>query len=103
MVNLRVNIFVSIHNHPINAFSPPSGKNFNILLRDFEDYEFIVGRDGLWILKAKGIHNDLIEDIREAYLVYYILTLSRCADLKGKNGDKIDVKTHYMVVCYQIL
>ncbi|MBO4517179.1 hypothetical protein J5751_07310 [bacterium] len=81
---------VSIHNHPINAFSPPSGKNFNILLRDFEDYEFIVGRDGLWILKAKGLHNDIIEDIREASLVYYILTLSRCADLKGKNGDKIE-------------
>ena len=81
---------VSMHNHPINAFSPPSGKNFNILLRDFEDYELIVGRDGLWILKAKGLHNDIIEDIREASLVYYILTLSRCVDLTGKSGDKIE-------------
>ena len=94
---------VSMHNHPINAFSPPSGKNFNILLRAFEDYELIVGRDGLWILKAKRIHNDLIEDVREASFVYYILTLSRCADLKGKMEIKLNVKTHYMVVCYQIL
>ena len=43
----------SIHNHSINAFSPPSGKNFNIFQRDFEDYELIVGRGGLWILEAK--------------------------------------------------
>ena len=42
----------SAHNHPINALSPPSGKNFNIFQRDFEDYELIVGRSGLWILEA---------------------------------------------------
>lgn len=27
----------SIHNHPVDVFGPPSRKNFNILLRDFED------------------------------------------------------------------
>lgn len=44
----------SIHNHPaIDSFSPPSGKNFNILCRAFEDYELVVGRGELWVLKAK--------------------------------------------------
>ncbi|MBQ9160504.1 MAG: hypothetical protein IJ122_04165 [Methanobrevibacter sp.] len=33
----------SIHNHPQNVFSPPSGKNFKIMEREFEDYELIVG------------------------------------------------------------
>ena len=45
----------SIHNHPPGVYSPPSDKNFGILMRDFEDYELIVGQNGLWILKAKGI------------------------------------------------
>jgi hypothetical protein len=46
----------SIHNHPaIDSFSPPSGKNFNILCRAFEDYELVVGRGELWVLKAKRI------------------------------------------------
>lgn len=72
------NHVASIHNHPKNAFGPPSGKNFNIFSRGFEDYELIVGRDGLWILKAKGIHENLIEEVREASIVYYILTLAHC-------------------------
>lgn len=45
----------SIHNHPPGVYSPPSDKNFGILMRDFEDYELVVGQNGLWILKAKGI------------------------------------------------
>lgn len=45
----------SIHNHPSGVYSPPSDKNFGILMRDFEDYELVVGQNGLWILKAKGI------------------------------------------------
>lgn len=49
----------SIHNHPPGVYSPPSDKNFEILMRDFEDYELIVGQSGLWILKAKGINLQL--------------------------------------------
>lgn len=45
----------SIHNHPAGVYSPPSDKNFGILMRDFEDYELVVGQNGLWILKAKCI------------------------------------------------
>ena len=52
----------SLHNHPSNVFSPPSGKNFGILARDFEDYELIVSKDELWILKAKGTYLDLISE-----------------------------------------
>ena len=49
------NYVASIHNHPSIVYSPPSGKNFGILLRDFEDYELVVGPNELWVLKAKGI------------------------------------------------
>ena len=45
----------SIHNHPPEVYSPPSDKNFGILMRDFEDYELIAGPNGLWILKAKCV------------------------------------------------
>ena len=45
----------SLHNHPSGVYSPPSDKNFGILVRDFEDYELIVGQNGLWILKAKCV------------------------------------------------
>lgn len=83
------NHVASIHNHPKNAFGPPSGKNFNIFSRSFEDYEMIVGRDGLWILKAKGIHKNLIDDVRDASLVYYILTLAHC-ESPNKNINEIN-------------
>ena len=43
----------SIHNHPSDVMSPPSGKNFGILFREFEDYELIASRKELWILKFK--------------------------------------------------
>ena len=46
----------SIHNHPVNVFSPPSARNFGIFMRDFEDYELISSHNELWILKSK--YND---------------------------------------------
>ena len=49
----------SIHNHPSNLISPPSGENFNILLREFEDYKLIASKNELWILKAKRVHKNL--------------------------------------------
>ena len=72
-----------IHNHPINAFSPPSGKNFNIFQRDFEDYELIVGRGGLWILEAKGIHKELIRDVRKVSSFCFMVTLSQSEGIKN--------------------
>ena len=72
----------SIHNHPDHVLSPPSYKNFNIFLRIHEDYELDGGRDGFWILKAKGIHENMIKEVREASFVYYIFALSQCNDSK---------------------
>lgn len=43
----------SIHNHTKDMYTPPSDKNFGILLRSFEDYELIAGWNGLWILEGK--------------------------------------------------
>jgi hypothetical protein len=73
----------SIHNHSINAFSPPSGKNFNIFQRNFEDYELIVGRGGLWILEAKGIHEDLIDAVRKVSSFCFMVTLSQSEGIKN--------------------
>lgn len=56
----------SIHNHPKNVLSPPSGLNFNILTRDFEDYELIAGFEYFWILKAKGVHENLVAQMNIA-------------------------------------
>ena len=83
------NHVASIHNHPKNAFGPPSGKNFTIFLRSFEDYELIVGRDGLWILKAKGTFKYLINEVREASEVFYILTLEHCEN-SHEGAEDID-------------
>ncbi|MDO5861075.1 hypothetical protein [Methanobrevibacter sp.] len=77
----------SIHNHPDHVLSPPSYKNFNIFLRIHEDYELVGGREGLWILKAKGVHENLIKKVREASFVYYIFTLSQCNDSKRSIGE----------------
>ena len=54
----------SIHNHPREVYSPPSGKNFGILARNFEDYELVSSVDGLWILKAKGFHPNLFIEFK---------------------------------------
>ena len=59
----------SIHNHPSSVYSPPSGKNFGILLRNFEDYELVVGQTGLWILKAKGVNLQLNLDLKYSALM----------------------------------
>ena len=81
------NHIASIHNHPKNAFSPPSGKNFTIFSRSFEDYELVVGRDGLWILKAKGVFKNLISEVREASEVFYIMVVVHCESSHGDGGE----------------
>lgn len=63
----------SLHNHPISAFSPPSGKNFGILKRDFEDYELIAGKDWFWVFKAKGNHDELLVEFNVASIKLFNL------------------------------
>lgn len=43
----------SAHNHPIQYGSPPSGKNFQMLSLEFEEYELIFSKTELWILESK--------------------------------------------------
>jgi hypothetical protein len=45
----------SIHNHPIQYCSPPSGKNFEMLGLEFEEYEIISSQNELWILESKEV------------------------------------------------
>lgn len=59
----------SIHNHIKTLLSPPSDKNFNILLRPFEDYELIASPDALWILKAIGTNNYLANHLNKSALI----------------------------------
>ncbi len=42
----------SLHNHPNQYYSPPSGKNFQMLGFDFEDYELVISHKELWILES---------------------------------------------------
>ena len=83
----------SIHNHPENILSPPSGKNFGILTRDFEDYELIAGFESFWVLKAKGLHNDLVEEMNDASNNAFLFSLVFCTlryvdeEIVGKMHD----------------
>ena len=45
----------SVHNHPKRFCSPPSGKNFEMLKFDFEEYELIMSEKELWILESKEV------------------------------------------------
>ena len=60
------NHVASIHNHPKNVYSPPSGKNFGILMRDFEEYELVSGLNELWIFKAKCVNERLMIEFNVA-------------------------------------
>ena len=56
----------SIHNHPKGFLSAPSGKNFQILEIENEDYKLICGYDEFWILEAKGVFDEsVVEEIRK--------------------------------------
>ncbi|MBE6489541.1 MAG: hypothetical protein E7Z83_01620 [Methanobrevibacter sp.] len=43
----------SAHNHPRKYGSPPSGKNFEMLQYDFEEFEIILSQRELWVLESK--------------------------------------------------
>ena len=65
----------SVHNHPKQFCSPPSGKNFEMLCLDFEEYELILSENELWILKSKEVifDDEIIGNIRDKVDRYYDL------------------------------
>lgn len=64
----------SAHNHPKQFCSPPSGKNFEMLGLEFEEFELILSENELWILESKEIiYDDEINDIRENVDDYFDL------------------------------
>ncbi len=74
----------SIHNHSKDSLSAPSSINFGIFDRSFEDYELVAGFSSFWILKAKGVYDNLSNtvNISSAYISNYCLELcaSRYSD-----------------------
>lgn len=84
------NHVASIHNHPKSVFSPPSGKNFGILTRDFEDYELISAPNELWILKAKCISKRLMVEFNIASLELFELALNQ-ANLMYQSIEMVNV------------
>lgn len=66
----------SVHNHPIQYCSPPSGKNFEMLGLEFEEFEIISSKNELWILESREVVLDekTIDALREKFddaLDYY--------------------------------
>lgn len=57
----------SAHNHPIQYGSPPSGKNFQMLSLEFEEYELIFSQNEFWILESREevFDKEYIDKIRE--------------------------------------
>ena len=57
----------SLHNRPSQYYSPPSGKNFEMLGWDFEEYELILSNKELWILESKEniLDSEMIDEIRK--------------------------------------
>lgn len=50
LIGMRI---ASAHNHPMRYGAPPSGKNFEMLKYDFEEYEIILSQRELWILESR--------------------------------------------------
>lgn len=57
----------SLHNHPNQYYSPPSGKNFQMLGFDFEEFELVISHKELWILESSEhvFSEEEIEEIRK--------------------------------------
>lgn len=57
----------SAHNHPRKYGSPPSGKNFEMLQYDFEEFEIVLSQRELWVLESKiDVFDELlINEIRK--------------------------------------
>lgn len=82
----------SLHNHPKEVLSPPSGKNFSILTRNFEDYELIAGFEYFWIFKAKGQHVNLIEEMNNASDTAFMSSFLHC--ISRYNDDDVFNRMH---------
>ena len=54
-INFKKRKIASLHNHPKKFYSFPSHENFEILEKDFEDYELICSDNNFWIIESKGI------------------------------------------------
>ena len=52
----------SIHNHTKNLYSFPSPENFDILEKEFEDYEIICSINSFWTIEFKGKIKRKIKD-----------------------------------------
>ena len=65
----------SAHNHPRVYCSPPSGKNFEMLGLNFEEFEIVSSQEELWILESHEIvfGQDIINEIRRNVDEYFNL------------------------------
>ena len=75
----------SLHNHPKEILSPPSHKNFRIFERNFEDYELIVGFEHFWILKSKGVNENLVAEANNTSDILALTSLISCAARYNEN------------------
>ena len=79
----------SIHNHPENVYSPPSDRNFGILMRDFEDYELVASGHELWILKAKG-RNPIMYMMLKMSAEVFLVSCQEYCDKLYSDSEKAD-------------
>lgn len=91
----------SIHNHPKNFLSAPSDINFGIFNRGFEDYELIAGFDSFWILKAKGLHKQLLYELNMYSRIISDASLEEC--ISRYSDSKIISKMHDIKYGNQLL
>ena len=67
-IHFRGRHIASVHNHPKKFYSFPSLDNFEILEKDFEDYEIICSNFSFWVIGYKGIlDNDQIDEIKNKF------------------------------------
>ena len=85
----------SIHNHPKNLFTPPSGKNFGIFLREQEKFELIAGHNGLWILEGKYVDEELTKEFQEESMKLFASSLNYCLK-KFSTQKEIDARCDYL-------
>ena len=88
----------SIHNHPDNYCSPPSGKNFQMLGFDFEEFELISARNELWILKSNEVifDDEEIEEIRIKANCYF----EACFEILNCDFEKGYLLINNLNKCY---
>lgn len=95
----------SIHNHPVPYGAPPSGKNFEMLGLDFEEFELISSKEELWILESREeiFSDEEIIKIRDKVETYYNL-ISVETNLEFDEGYMIidNVNRVYGISCWII-